>query len=207
MQRVALLLEQVHGHGQPDREGQEGRGQRRGHRGLSLRPAHEAHAATEGPRAHGFVGTQAAQVLGEVRRARVATLAILVERGAEHEHQVPGQGAVVRARVGDRVEKDLALELVLGGRLVQALAGQGLVQARAKGVDVRPSVEPVTRAAQLLRRHVRRRAEHLARAGDHRALVVRVAGQAEVEQHRRAVRSHEHVGRLDVAVHQSGLVG
>ena len=81
--------------------------------------------------------------------------------------------------------------------------GQRLVERHAEAVDVGPRTDAILLASELLRRRVARRAGERARlvgVGFDRA------GDAEVGQQRGAVTAHEHVGRLDVQVHEAALV-
>jgi hypothetical protein len=86
-------------------------------------------------------------------------------------------------------------------------SGQHLEQDRADGKQIGARVDDVT--GSLLRRHVARRADCHARAGQPGGRAERAfelgTGEAEVEQ-LDAVRRQEHVRRLEVAVDQAAVV-
>jgi hypothetical protein len=107
----------------------------------------------------------------------------------------------------DRAEEDLGQDRVhvVGGE--RGPSGQALEQQAAQREDVGgPSDLPL--AAGLLGRHVARRAEHRAGAGE-RVAVDHQPRQAEIEQDRSIRRSvaQEHVPRLDVAMDDLAPVG
>jgi hypothetical protein len=92
-------------------------------------------------------------------------------------------------------------------------AAEQLVQHDAQGVHVRAGVDVQHRPLRLLRRHVLRRADELARLRKQRPLRQALAdglGDTEVDDlHERLVvdERHEDVGRLEVAVDDGLLVG
>ncbi len=93
-----------------------------------------------------------------------------------------------------------------GGDRLTAVEGRraldGEVEERAGAPDVGGRTDGLPE--RLLRRHVRRRAEHHPRLGD--PGVVAQGGDAEVGQLHAAARQHHDVARLDVAVHDADLV-
>ena len=78
-----------------------------------------------------------------------------------------------------------------------------MVQCRAKAEEVGAEVD-IRLAARLLGAHVARRAH--ADAGHRAGALLLQAGQAEITQPGMALRIHQHVGGLDVAVQLVRLV-
>jgi hypothetical protein len=83
-------------------------------------------------------------------------------------------------------------------------AGEQFVQQAAGRVQVAAGIDPL--APGLLRRQVLRGSDHLSRLGHGGLGVAHRAGDAEVHDLDVAVAGHHHVARLDVAVHDAGLV-
>jgi hypothetical protein len=90
-------------------------------------------------------------------------------------------------------------DLHRGAALARLLAAERLERDRGQRIDVRGRAGLA--AVELLGRHVGRRAEHRAAAGDPRA--VGSGGDAEVGQLREPVLADEHVPGLHVAVHDA----
>ena len=84
--------------------------------------------------------------------------------------------------------------------VVRRASGHGAIDRRAEAVDIAPWPLLIAPARVLLNGRVARRDEigDGARFADHG-----VARRAEIQQHRRAVVTHEDVGRLDVAMHEA----
>ena len=83
-------------------------------------------------------------------------------------------------------------------------AREHLEREHAHGIDVRAAIDVV--AHHLLRRHVSGRADRQPNCGE----VGRLAGspsKAEVREHRASVGVDQHVGRLEVAMDDAGVVG
>ena len=133
----------------------------------------------------------------------------------------PSVSPSVRIRVEGFRRLGLAddpLHLRVAG-LAQRVPGEGrharqqLVEQHAQRVDVRPRVDVQAAHLGLLGAHVLRRADHLGVAGEERLLgepLVGGLGDAEVDDlgHGLAVvQRDQDVGRLDVAVDDSLLVG
>ena len=105
------------------------------------------------------------------------------------------------------------LRLLAQDLLEQALAPHGverwaqrqaLVEQHAERPDVGARIGGT--AGDLLGRHVERRADVVAGAGQAVPFLLADRGEAEVEQHRLALRRDHDVARLDVAVHQACFV-
>jgi hypothetical protein len=79
-------------------------------------------------------------------------------------------------------------------------SGYELIERHADAEKIAARVD--LRRVQLLRRHVEVRTEGL--AGDHRS--IRNAGHAEVQDFHLAIRRHEQIRGLDVAVDHAGFV-
>ncbi len=93
----------------------------------------------------------------------------------------------------------------VGGAGEGHLAGQALVQHEAERVEVGPTVE--REPEHLLRRQVLGRAHHHVLGREVLVASLDRLGDAEVRQLDPALRRHQHVARLDVAVDEAGLVG
>ena len=139
----------------------------------------------------------------ELVGALIAIGGTLGERS--HQHRVEPVGQVVSQVARQRRPiVELRLNHRDGGlRLERQLPGQQPVQHDARRVEIGAAVDLV--AAHLLRRHVRRRADHEAvaghplGAGDARDAEVHHLDDAGVGQHQ--------VGGLEIAVHDAGAVG
>ena len=101
----------------------------------------------------------------------------------------------------------IAAQHAMERRLATTVAGERmhererLVERHAKRIDVRTHVDRLA-AVDLLRRHVERRADHFAWLRE--AIVGGRQRQAEVEDDWSAVRLHDEVLRLQVAMHDPG---
>ena len=86
-------------------------------------------------------------------------------------------------------------------------AGHQFVTHRAQRVHVAARIDFVRLPRKLLRTHVRQGAHHLPGLGHVAAGIALQAGNAEIEDLRLAVLVHQHVGRLQVAMHDAAQVG
>ena len=116
-------------------------------------------------------------------------------------------GGMLRVHLDRRLR--LALDvLVHDGHVVAAvvgrLAGEHLIQDDAERVDVGALVDLL--AEDLLGRHVFRRADHVAGLGELRVALLLRGGDAEVHDLDQARVVDQHVGGLQVAVDDAGLV-
>jgi hypothetical protein len=174
--------------------------------GVPGHPAARAQQRARRTRADRQLLAHAAQVLGQLERARIAPLALALQGLLQHHHQVARQVVPEAARVGQRVVED-ALVHALGARVLERPAQrQALVQHHAQRVDVRAPVELAGARGELLGRHVGRRSRVESRRRQRGQLRVALARQAEVQDHRLAAGRDHQVGRLDVAVDDAGLV-
>ncbi|HEX9713640.1 MAG TPA: hypothetical protein VGB52_13945, partial [Actinomycetota bacterium] len=139
-----------------------------------------------------------------------------------HETPLDEIAHVQRRRVRQRAEVGLVLEdrhdqVAEGVAFERALAGQALEEHAAKGPDVGAPIDGF--AARLLGAHVRGRAKDHALGGQKEAVRLRARstaprcvgpdrfGEPEVEDLDGALRRDAHVGRLEIAVHDTGFVG
>ena len=186
---------------EPDREHDDRADQRRRERGVLADPARELERHARGARLDRLVLADAAQILGELECGPIPARAVLLHRGLEHDLHVERERVVQCSRVLRRLALDRLVERGLVVPLVErTLQRQRLVERDAERVDVGAPIERVGRTAELLRRHVRGRAEHLARLGDRADVRRLVAREPEVEDHGLAVGRDDQVARLDVAV-------
>ncbi len=103
------------------------------------------------------------------------------------------------AQIGRALGRDPVRDLHRVAALARLLPAERLERDRGQRVDVRR--RPRLATVELLRRHVRRGAEHRAAARDPRA--VRGGRNAEVGELRHAVLADQDVSGLDVAMHHS----
>ena len=185
-------------------EQQEKRPERRRESGVSLRPARDVDDRADGPGADRLEGADAAEVFGEVERGLVAPCAIGLERAREHDGEVALDRRVELRRVGGTLRADRVVQLLARGLLERTAEREDLVQRRAERVDVGARVEHA--AGDLLRRHVARRAERVARLREPERIGVERPREAEVEDHRLARARDHDVAGLDVAVQHARLV-
>ena len=99
---------------------------------------------------------------------------------------------------------DRVVQLFARGLLERAAKREDLVQRGAERVDVGARVEHA--AGNLLRRHVARGAERIARLREPKRIGVESPREAEVEDHRLARARDHDVAGLDIAVQHSRLV-
>jgi hypothetical protein len=175
-------------------------------RGAPQRPApqHPVHAIDQHLRLVGLA-SEAREIAGEIRHARVALPGVLGQAALDHRRQLARRGDH-RRRWVDR-DHHAHLREALGPERQVAL--DRLVQHRAERPDVGPRVD-MTRRAHLLGRHVRRAAEQRPGLGERQLGSRRRLRDPEVEdleQHAAVgARRQEQVGRLDVAVHDAERV-
>ncbi|MFO0631221.1 MAG: hypothetical protein U0168_00060 [Nannocystaceae bacterium] len=162
----------------------------------------------------------AAQRGGQLRHRREAAVGLGVERAREHVEQPSRYLGALRWR-SRRPTLGRGQAPHVGDE--RALAVERLPQRDREGVLVRGGAD--LGAGMLLGGHVRRRADDVALRGQRRQLDVdeivvaldaggvlaaggdrreAAAGDAEVTDARAPVRAHEHVGGLEVAVHDAG---
>ena len=126
--------------------------------GVATRPQGEAPHRPGGPRVHAHAAPDASQVLRHVVRRRVAARGTLLERSRDDDLEVPGQPRVLAAERRGLRREHLAEQARDAWARERRLERQRLVERRAERVDVGAAVDGAVRAADLLGRHVRRRA-------------------------------------------------
>jgi hypothetical protein len=186
-------------------------GQRRAeHERMALREPCQHVQRRRRPRLDRPSRQQPPQVVGEGRHAGVPAIGLLAQSARDDRLQVAAQRAVAFAERPRRLLRDApqAARQRIGGDVDGQRAGEQLVGDDAEAVDVRAHVDPRRVAARLLGAHVRQGAEQLAVPGLPRGVAVEVeqAGDAEVEDLAPAGFVDQHVGGLEVAVHQPALV-
>ena len=150
-------------------------------------------------------GEHAPQVLGEVGRGGVAVLEPLRQRLEADPLQLGRDLADELPRGLRLVVAHLPEQLADVARPERQAAAEHLVEHHAQAVDVGAAVDPVRRAGDLLRRHVRRGAGDDAQFGAAGPRLVEA--EPEVHEDGAAVRREDDVRRLDVAVDDEPGVG
>ncbi len=175
--------------------------------GLGAMPSHPlggARPRARRPRLHRFPVEEAPQIGLELGGRGVALRRVLLERLHAHGGEVARHlGVALVHRLGVD-EADLVDDLLQVLAVERPAQRQQLVEDDAERPDVGAVVDLAPLGERLLGAHVVRRARDL--AGDRQAALVERLGEAEVEQpHLAAVVDHQ-VARLQVAVHDAGLV-
>src|SRR4051812_19930864 len=88
------------------------------------------------------------------------------------------------------------------------LPGEHMIGEESKCVDVGSRIHRL--AAHLLRSHRRRRSQHAARRCQSRSDLIDELHQAEIQEDGPdgpALSCKDHIGRLDVAMYETGIVG
>ncbi len=159
------------------------------------------------PRENGLAPHVTLNVVGQFLGGLVAALLLLLQRLHHNRVDVLRHGRIPapRLRYVFLNHPQQVREPHLPEKLVDRTSGEHLVQHRTYRVDVAGAVHFVSFAARLLRRHVRRRAHHHARASQIR-IDLHVLRQTEVGYHRLAGLVYQYVLRLYVAVNDALLV-
>src|SRR5690606_17522403 len=198
----ARAIQQEERGDQADRQEEERRREDR----IPLDPSLRAEDHSGGPSLDRLERAHTPEILGESERGLVASIAVLLERGRDHDVEVARDVPVDLRGILGIAGEDLLVDAISRRGIERSNQRQRLVESDAEGVDIRSSIErdPVRR--DLFGRHVRRRAEEISRDGESVALLVLLANEAEVEDDGLAVRRDEDVGGLDVPMDQPSLV-
>jgi hypothetical protein len=196
--------EQEGGNSPPD-QGEQHRRRQAGHHRVAPHPLDGPLQRAHPAGADRLARQEAPQVVGQFAGTGVAALRLLGQALQADRLQVARHARLERPRRHRLARLDLLQRLQQGGRLERRPAGQALVEDGAQGVDVGGRPHPLRLAGHLLRRHVARRAQDGAglRMG---RLGVQLAGQAEIGDPGRAVAGQQHVGRLEVTMHDVAAV-
>ena len=150
------------------------------------------------------------QLLGQLGGRGVPLLRRLLQALPADRLQILRQRRVQRPHAGRLLLDDLPNRVDRGRPGMRRAAAEHRVEHRAERVDVRRRADRRQIALRLLRRHVGRRAEHLA-GGREVALpaagLADLLGQPEVGHMRAAFGVEQDVGRLEVAMHHVAGVG
>ena len=186
----------------PDESGHQADHQR-GHRGRLPVPAQGPAQAVQRsalPRQHRPAFEVALQVVGEGLHRAVAAVRRQGAGTGRDRVQVAAQPRPPRAVAPGQAAGRRHRDVPVPGLAAHRPAGQQLGQDHAQAEHVRGHADRP--AVQRLGRGVGRRAEGRAVALDG----IGQAGDAEIQQHRLAVRAHQHVAGLEVAVHHQVCV-
>ena len=145
------------------------------------------------------------EVVGQRRRVRVAPRGVLVERALHDQREfVRHAPSIVGAERGDGVADRLEQRADRKLGVERGAARQRAEGEKPERVDIGARIDALGPSIDLLGRAPRRRpCEALRARGVDRADLLR---EAEVEHLRGVARAHEHVRRLDVAVHDTDRV-
>lgn len=135
----------------------------------------------------------------------VATLGVFLETLETDRREIAVHGGIQNTRRWRLLLADLAqgLHQVLAAK--RRLAGQRLEQHRAQPIHVRRGGDLLRLARRLLGRHVVRAAHHCERLREV-GLFFHQLGEAEIREHRLALRIQQDVPRLDVAMQNPALM-
>jgi hypothetical protein len=204
--RVALLAADQHGaHQRCGREETEGHDGRPDDRGVPPRPRAQPlrdrrRAGNDGPAIE-----EPLQVVGHFLRRRVAVSRVFADclendgfqfRGDRRLHGTRGGRLVV----GDLPDQGVAVAATEGGA-----EGEQLVERGAERIDIAAVIDDPASGEDLLGAGVAQRAEHL--AGDREPSIARDLGQPKVGDPELPAQVQQQISRLDVAMHDSRLVG
>ena len=145
------------------------------------------------------------QVIGHVLRRRVAIGRLLAERLQDDRLQLAGDGPVQLAGRGGIFVGDLLDQRVAVAALERWAEGQQFVERRPQRVDVAAVIDNPAPGEDLLGACVAKRSKELSR--DREAGIADDLGQTEVGDPKLRPEVQQQVARLDVSMHDSGLVG
>jgi hypothetical protein len=192
-------------HGRAQREHPENEDRARGGRNaMALEKARRDGERAGRTRVDRLEAEKTAEVLGHLRRLRIAVRRVLLHRLERDHLEVPGNARIEAPRARRRLEHDLAEHF--GGRRSREGHGERekLEEGDAERVDVRAMVHADPAGHRELGAHVVRRAHEVPR--DREALQIEVLGDPEVRELRNEITIDEDVRRLDVPVDHASRV-
>jgi len=183
--------------GEHDRHHQGG-GDRRGGEAMTADELGDAIVQSVGRSVHGPSAQMALQVVGERCGGHVAALRLRMRR-LRHDQIELGRNAVLRTR-----RRFARARQTFVGAGAGRFVGEHFIEQQAETVDIGRGTDRI--AATLLRTRISRREPWHAGLCGAVAGITEQLGDAEIQQHRFAVRAHEYVRRLEIAMDHQTLM-